>query len=96
MTPAIMVLAIMRLTTLITDDEITRPLRDLFKRKAFAGSRAADWVDAGINCPRCVSVWAAGGVIIASRVRLGAFLVNVLAGSQVTIVALGLLEKTED
>jgi hypothetical protein len=47
-------LAVHRLTRLLVDDEVTRPLRE---RLAARGDRAAYLT----TCPRCVSVWVAAG-----------------------------------
>lgn len=47
------VLAVNRITHLIVDDEITRPLREAVERR---------WPDSKLSylvtCPKCVSVWA--------------------------------------
>jgi hypothetical protein len=47
-------LAVHRLTRLLVDDEVTRPLRERAER---LGDRAAYLA----HCPRCVSVWVAAG-----------------------------------
>jgi len=47
-------LAVHRLTGLLVDDEVTRPLRERVER---LGDRAAYLA----HCPRCVSVWVAAG-----------------------------------
>lgn len=52
-------LATWRVTSLVVDDEVSRPLRELVARR-WPGSKAAYLV----TCPRCVSVWAAAAVLI--------------------------------
>jgi len=57
-------LAVWRLTRLITEDEITRPLRLRIAERAIKGDSRARWLSAWIECPHCVSVWAAAGVTL--------------------------------
>lgn len=70
-------LAAWRLTGLVVEDEVTRPLREAAQRR---------WPDSKISylatCPRCVSVWASAVVLV-----LPAWLTRVLAYSAVTIAA---------
>src|SRR5215469_3652028 len=65
------VLAVWRLTQLIVDDEITRPLRD----------KATGRFAYALSCRRCMSVWAALAVAIAP-----AWLARVLAWSAFSIL----------
>lgn len=69
--------AIHRVTDLVVDDEITRPLREAVGRR-WPGSKVAYL----LTCRRCVSVWAA--VALAA---CPAWLIDALAGSAVTILA---------
>lgn len=75
LTPFIKALATWRLTSLIVDDEVSRPLRELVARR-WPGSKAAYLA----TCPRCVSVWAAAMVLL-----IPAWLCDVLALSSITI-----------
>lgn len=69
--------AVWRLTSLIVDDELTRPLRDRVATR-WPGSQLAYL----IRCNRCVSVWA--GIVVAFA---PAWLADALAGSAATILA---------
>lgn len=51
-------LAVYRLARLVTRDRIAEPLRD-------AVSARSDLGDELVNCPHCVAVWAAAGVVAA-------------------------------
>lgn len=55
-------LAAWRITRLVTEDEVTRPLRDPVVAR---GGRAGYLV----QCPHCVGVWASLGVFVVSRCR---------------------------
>jgi hypothetical protein len=66
-----------RLVELVTIDEVARPPREAIAKR-WPGSRVAYLV----QCPRCVSVWAAAVVLI-----LPEWLTRVLAFSAVTIAA---------
>ncbi len=49
-------LAVKRLTRLVTDDEITEPLRQIVWRR-FGGPEGGRGLGYGITCPHCVSIW---------------------------------------
>lgn len=66
------VLATARLTRLISEDEITRPLR---KRVGKLHSE----VDYLVNCRYCVGVWAAAGVLLMQKHPVGRVACRVLA-----------------
>jgi hypothetical protein len=90
-------LATTRLTQLVVDDAITEPLRLAIDKKASevpAGS-FTDWVDTGINCHACVSVWAGGGILAAEQTRLGRSLVRVLALSQAALAVKSVIERID-
>lgn len=55
-------LATYRITRLVTEDEIARPFRDFINRKLPDGQ-----IDYLVNCPYCVSVWAALAVLVLPR-----------------------------
>lgn len=54
-------LATARLTRLVTEDSITQPLRD----RAMSSNPLVGEL---VHCRKCVSVWAAAAVVVASRV----------------------------
>lgn len=90
-------LAIARLTSLVTEDEITRPVREAVQRWASDApefslpERAATL----LSCGRCMSVYAAGAVLIAVKVPALRPLVWVLAGSQAALLLLAVEGKIE-
>lgn len=89
-------LAIARLTMLITDDEVSAPLRDAAIRLDDRFHNAfTDKLLYFVTCRRCVSVWAAAAVLLADRVPGGRFAVQALAGSQAALIALALNERIE-
>ena len=80
-------LAARRLTQLVTEDEITKLLREPVLRW---GERhhEGSWQDRIaylVSCPACSSVWAAAAVLLVRRWRPGRFLIGVLAVSQSTL-----------
>lgn len=56
---AIRTAATWRLTRLVTEDEVTRPLREAVSKR-WPGSR----VEYLVNCPACVSVWAGAAATV--------------------------------
>lgn len=96
MRPTILVLATARLTTLVAQDEITEPLRQAVDNWASSkpDSVLRDKLAYLVSCSRCVSVWAAAGVLIAERTPLRP-LVNVLAASQAALSVLAADEWIE-
>jgi hypothetical protein len=74
---ALRLAAVYRLTGLVVDDEVTRPLR-AWVHTRWPGSPVAYL----LSCRRCVSVWAGLAVVFAP-----AWLVDALAGSAATILA---------
>lgn len=56
-----------RLTKLVTEDEITRPVREAIDAR-WPGSQVSYLV----NCPACVSVWAGLAVAVMPRALAGA------------------------
>jgi|SRR6478735_3380216 hypothetical protein len=89
------VFAVQRLTQLVTQDEITRPLR--MKVDKWAGEapefslkeRAAYMIE----CPACTSIWAAAVVAGLSRFRLGRVAVRILALSGLALLADAVVER---
>jgi hypothetical protein len=75
------VVATQRLTQLITEDEIARPIRE--KVNNWAGDApefsAKERLAYMVECPACTSIWAGGLVAVLSTFRLGRILNGVLA-----------------
>ena len=77
-----------RLTRLVTEDEITRPAREM----------VIDWSERGgpwrqkmaylVDCQWCTSIWAAGAVLVASRTRGGRWLNKAGAVSMAAVIVL--------
>ena len=90
-------LAIARLTSLVAEDELTAPLRTAVEDWARRNpdSVLRDRLAYLTSCSRCVSVWAAGAVLIGQKTRAGRPLVAVLAGSQVARGILTVLDRLE-
>jgi len=92
-------LATTRLTALITQDEITQPIRD--KVEAFATQNPNSplhtlKLDYLVSCSRCVSIYAAGTTLALYAFRPTRPLVKLLALSQAAILALQALEALEN
>jgi hypothetical protein len=72
------VLAVARLTRLITEDEITEPMRDFIQGR-WQGSKLAYLV----TCPFCVSVWMG---LLVTRSPIPPWVKRTLACSEATIL----------
>lgn len=95
--PAVAALATWRLAKLITEDEITRPYRIAIGRWA-QGEREfslKERVESAVNCTACMSVWSAGAVLVASRFRLGRWLVGILAASGAALAVEAAVQRLE-
>ena len=83
---AVQGLATRRLTTLVTQDQITQPIREALVNRSLRA--AATPTDEGlaylVTCESCVSVWAGAAVVAASRFRVGRMAVRALALSQMS------------
>jgi hypothetical protein len=94
----VMAAATARLTRLVTDDEIARPIRDAvmaWAEKPGAGGlrkRAGYLVD----CPWCVSMWAGGAVLFASRFKSGRWLTKAGALSMAAAMLLTVQAKIDE
>lgn len=88
MNPITLALATQRLTQLITEDELTRPVREAINSWAAGAEEFSfkDRVATLASCQACMSVWAGAGVLVASRFRVGQPLIRVLAGSGVALL----------
>lgn len=89
------VLATQRLTQLITEDEITRPIRE--KTNVWAGDAPEFSVKERlayiVECPACTSIWAAGVVLGLSQFRIGRILNKILAFSGAALIVNGTVER---
>ncbi len=83
MNPIATTLAIHRTTQLITEDTLTQPIRDAINNwaKGHADGSFRDKVATLSQCPACMSVWVTGGIMVASRFKVGRVLVRIMAGS---------------
>lgn len=97
MNPVVLALATQRLTQLITEDEIARPAREAVTQWAAPHPEYSvpERVSTLIGCPACVSIWAAAGVLLASRVAPGRVLVRILAASGASLIIAEGLRKLE-
>lgn len=97
MNPITLALATQRLTQLITEDELMRPVREAITHWA-AGAKEfsfKDRVAVLVGCPACMSVWAGAGVLVASRFRIGQPLIRILAGSAVALLLTAVRERLD-
>lgn len=79
---AVDVLATMRVTRLMREDDITAPLRDWVADRSELGYPIAGWVDRMLACPWCASVWAAAAVQAARQIHPA--IPRMFAAAQVT------------
>lgn len=91
MNPVIAALATQRLTQLLVEDELTRPVRKLIEDWAEGAppNSFKDRVAVLSSCPACMSVWSGGAIVLASRFPLGRVLVGVLAASSAALLVDG-------
>ena len=97
MRPVVLALATIRLTQLVTDDELTEPIRDKtdeWAKKAGYGS-LPDRLSYLVSCQRCVSVWAAAAVLVGSRLRVARPLVYTLAVSQAALYTITVADRVQ-
>jgi hypothetical protein len=97
MNPITLALATQRLTQLVTEDELTRPVREAINSWAAGAEEFSfkDRVATLASCPACISVWAGGAVLIASRFKVGQPLVRILAGSGVALLLTAAKERLD-
>ena len=90
-------LAVARLTRLVTEDEITRPVRERVERWADGKPEGsvAERASFGITCAACSSVWAAAAVLAARGHPVGRSAVAVLALSQAGILVLAVNDRLD-
>lgn len=88
MNPLVAALATQRLTQLITEDELTRPIRQAINNWAAGAEEFTlkDRVATLASCSACMSVWAGAAVLVASSNRWTRPLVRTLAASGVALL----------
>lgn len=94
---AVVIGATSRLSSIISTEEITAPLRYKIEdwahgHKLYSFPERLGYL---VTCPRCSSVWAAAGVLALSTVPAAVPVLTVLAVSQAAIVVLNRLESAE-
>jgi hypothetical protein len=93
----VLVLATQRLTQLVVEDDITRPLRIAVSRWAQGHDEFSfrERVDFALNCGACASVYAGAAVLLADRFTVGRALLRVLSASAAALAAKAVVEKLE-
>lgn len=88
--------AVYRLVRLAQVDDITQGPREAFVRRYGATKGGIAW-SALADCPWCLSIWVAGGVVIARAVspRLWGMIARALAFSAAAGVITGLVDQLE-
>lgn len=83
-----------RLTRLVAQDEVTRPLRDRVDLLASGRPEGhpLERLSYLINCTKCVSIWAGGFCLALSRTHTGRQVLGVLAASEASIAVLSVQE----
>jgi hypothetical protein len=95
--PLVLALASRRLTQLVVEDEITRPIRIAVsqwaaEREEFSFRERVDYM---LNCGQCASIYAAAAVLVASRVPGGSVLLRLLALSEAAMLIEAFLKRLE-
>jgi hypothetical protein len=95
--PLVLVLSTQRLTQLVVEDEITRPLRVAVEKWAagYPENSLRERVDFAVNCGACASVWTAAAVLIADQFPAGRVLLRILAASAAALGVKAVLDKLE-
>jgi Protein of unknown function (DUF1360) len=95
--PVVVVLATKRLTQLIVEDELTRPVREAIDHwaKGAAEFSFRDRVATLAMCPACMSVWAGGAILLAGRHPVGRALSGVLAASGAALLLEAIVGRLE-
>ncbi len=91
-------LATHRLTQLVVEDEITRPVRTAVDDWARGAPELSlkERIDFAINCGACTSIYASAIVLGLSKFRAGRWVNKVLAGSAVALGWMAVKEKLEN
>lgn len=97
MNPVVVALATKRLTQLIVEDELTRPLREAVDRWAHGAPEFSfrDRVATLVMCPACMSVWSGGAILLAGRHPVGRLLARILAASGAALILEAIVGRLE-
>lgn len=97
MNPLTIVLATRRLTQLVVEDELTRPIRERIGKwgDRHPEGSVPDRLAYLPTCSACASVWAAAVLLGASRLPAGRVLVRILALSGAALAAQAVVDRLE-
>lgn len=97
MNPVVTVLAVRRLTQLVVEDEITRPIRERVGQWGDRHPRNSiqDRLSYLVGCSACTSVWAAALVLVAGRWPAGRWALRMLAASGAALTVQAAVERLE-
>lgn len=97
MNPLTILLATRRLTQLVVEDEITRPVRERIGAwgDAHPQNSIQDRLSYLVGCSACSSIWAAGLVLLATRWTATRWVVRVLAASGSALALQAVVERVE-
>lgn len=95
MNPVVIALATKRLTQLVVEDDITTPLRRAVDNWSSGEPEGSfkERISYLVSCEACVSVWAAGAVLLAGLTAPGRAANKVLAGSQSALFASAVMDR---
>lgn len=91
-------LATRRLTQLVVEDEITRPVRDIVTRWADRHREGTlpDRLGYLVDCPACASVWCGAAIMLMRRHRVGRWVVGLLALSGASLIIQAVTDAQEE
>ena len=95
--PLVLALATQRLTQLVVEDDITKPLRIAVSKWAQGHEEFSfrERVDFALNCGACASVYAGAAVLLADKHPAGRALLRVLAASAAALIVKSAADKLE-
>lgn len=95
--PLVLVLATQRLTQLVVEDDITKPVRIAVSRWAEGHEEFSfrERIDFILNCGACASVYAGAAVLLADRFTVGRALLRVLSASAAVLAAKAVIDRLE-
>lgn len=96
--PVVAALATRRLTALVVEDEITKPLRQAVNRWAKDSPEFSlrERIDFMVNCGACASVWAAGAVLLLDRFTAGRLVLQLLATSAAAQITEAVTQRIQE
>jgi len=95
--PLVAVLATKRLTQLVVEDELTRPVREAIDNWARGSKEFSlrDRVATLASCPACMSVWCGAAILAAAHHPVGRALSRVLAASGAALLLEAVVGRLE-